>query len=329
MPTEHPYRIAIHWIFSLSLLLCVQTAQAQDDPSELIGVPSGPINESVFTGGFKATFTEPAPTICTIERSADDFRPFPNIKKYPLRVAGAGIEFGFKGQMVHTGHTATVVFNPFGKRLPTPAFDLVVVGPNGYQSRTAVEMTPTCEVNPENPATCTGTNSPTQFKPTELALPAVPHAGRYLMHLDLTIRGRRHRPQPLPFQVVDHPLAQHLKLPADYAETTRTEAPLQLIRADESVYNGPSLVLCGRKNRATVCIQTTQPISNCQEHLDAGGKIEQTTNVPLIDATVGLKNNKAASRWCKNNQLISAYTNRRWGKNTLIQALQVEGDDPQ
>jgi hypothetical protein len=329
MPTAHPYRIAIHWVFSLSLLLGTHTAQAQDDSSELIGVLSGPTNESVLTGGGKATFIEPAPTICTIERSTDDFRPFPNINKYPLRVAGAGIEFGFKGQMVHTGHTATVVLNPLGKRLPTPAFDLVVVGPNGYHSRTPVEMTPTCEVNPENPETCLGTNSPTQFKGTELVLPALPHAGRYAMHLDLTIRGRRHQPQPLPFQVVGHPLAKHLKLPADYAETAQTEAPLEIIRAGESVYNGPSLVLCGQKNRTAVCIQTTQPISNCQEHLDAGVKLVQSASVPLIDATVGLKNNKAASRWCKNNQLISAYTNRRWGKNALIQALQVEGQDPQ
>ena len=328
MPSKHPFRIATHWMFSLSLLLGANWAQAQDSSTELVGVLQ-PIDESAFSVGVKAVFTEPDPIICTLERSTDDFRPFPNINKYPMRVSGAGIEFGFKGQVVHTGHTATVVLNPIGKRLPTPAFDLVVVGPNGYHSRTPVEMTPTCEVNPENPATCAGTNSPTQFKPTELTLPALPHAGRYLMHLDLTIRGRLHRPQPLPFQVVDHPLAQHLKLPADYAETARTEASLQIIRADESVYNGPSLVLCGRKNRTAVCIQTTQPISNCQEHLDAGVQIEQTTTVPLIDATVGLKNNKAASRWCKNNQLISAYTNRRWRIKTHLQALQAQGDEPQ
>lgn len=329
MPTAHAFRTAIHWIFSLSLLLCAHTAQAQDDASELIGVLSGPMEKGTFTGGNKVTFTEPAPIICVMERSADDFRPFPNIDTYPRRVSGAGIEFGFKGQVVHTGHTATVVLNPIGRRLPTPAFDLVVVGPNGYQTRTPVAMTPTCEVNPENPATCAGTNSPTQFKRTELALPALPHAGRYTMYLDLTIRGRLHRPQPLPFQVVDHPLAQHLKLPTDYAETARTDAPLQLIRADERVYNGPSLVLCGEKNRAAVCIQTTQPISNCQEQLNAEVQVAQTTHVPLIDATVGLKHNEAASRWCNNNQLISAYTNRRWGKKALLQELQGLGKEPQ
>jgi hypothetical protein len=128
---------------------------------------------------------------------------------------------------------------------------------------------------------------------------------------------------------VDHPLAQHLKLPADYAETARTEASLEIIRAGESVYNGPSLVLCGQKNRTAVCIQTTQPISNCQKYLDAGVKLVQSASVPLIDATVGVKNNAAASRWCSNDQLISGYTNRRWRKKAFLQALQVEGHDPQ
>lgn len=328
MPTKHPFRIAIHWMFSLSLLLGANWAQAQDSSTELVGVLQS-IDESAFSGGAKAVFTEPDPIICTLERSTDDFRPFPNINKYPMRVTGAGIDFGFKGQIVHTGHTATVVFNPNRNRTTVPAFNLIVTGPNGYQSKTPVEMTPACEVSANDPAICAGTNSATQFKRTELVLPALPHAGRYAMHLDLTIKGRIHRPQNLAFQVVDHSLAQHLQLPANYAETARAESPLQIDREDKSIYNGPSLVLCGRKNRAAICIQTTQPISNCQEQIDAGLKIEQPTNVPLIDASVGVKNNKAVSNWCRNDQLFTLYTNRRWRIKTRLQELLTQGDEPQ
>jgi hypothetical protein len=325
MPISRPARIAVNPFLFLSLLIGSPIASAQEGSGSAINQALGPS----LSGGEEISVLERPPNICILTRTAPQHPEAPFIGKHPMRVTSLGVELGIGGPTPHVGLTSKFVFNPIHNYPTVSTFTLLIDGPKGYHFEAPVEMPvehmDACELIPGYPDSCKGPDALTRFHSAELVAPAWPHPGMYTVRLDATDphrSPRRHHRRT--FEVLDHPLAQYLTLPPGYTESSRTAEPVQVASEDSSVYDGPSLLLCGKKRRSEFCIRMTNPISGCQGQLDAGAQSVLHANMQSVPSQFEVDNAPFGSSWCSNNRMVTLTPNRLWGKDQILRQLQEQ-----
>jgi len=246
-----------------------------------------------------------------------------------MRITSLGVEVGVDGPTPHVGHTSKIVLKPIYNYRTAPTFTLTIRGPHGYVFEShivmPVQQLDVCEPIPHYPDSCKGPHALTRYHLTELNTPAWPHSGMYSIHIGPSKSdplARRYRGQARHFEVLDHPLAQHIALPEGYKESSRTSEDIRVATEDSTVYSGTSLVLCGQKRRTQLCIRTTTPIPSCQEQLESGAAPVLHANMASVRAHPEVENDQEATSWCSNDRMVTVYSSRRWGKARMIEQLQ-------
>ena len=328
MRITHPFRMVVKLFLPL---LLVSTLAHGQEPGSALDLLDGTARQGMlFPGQTDAVgITENPRNICTFTVTKPEHPEAPFIGKHPMNITSMGVSVGVEGPTPHVGHTSKIVLNPIYNYRTAPTFSLRINGPNGYHFESTVVMPvqhlEVCEPIPHYPDACRGPHALTRYHRAELITPPFPHSGMYSIHIGPTKSdplARRWRGQSRQFEVLDHPLAQHLALPSDFEESSRTSEDIRVASENSTVYSGASLVLCGQKRRAKICIRTTNPIPNCQEHLDAGAEPVLHANMASVRAHPAVENDLEASSWCRQDRLLTVYSKRRWGKRQSLRQLQ-------
>jgi hypothetical protein len=333
MGITRPSRIAAKLFLFLSLPVGSHIASAQEGsvPTlDLLEATGDGVRSRLVETGEIGVIEDPR-NICILTWEKPEHPEAPFIGRHPMTITSMGVKVGVEGPTPHVGHTSKIVLNPIYNYRTAPTFTVTIRGPHGYHFESPVVMPvehmEVCEPIPYYPDSCKGPHALTRYHRAELITPAWPHSGMYSIHIGPSESdpiGRRWRGQSRHFEVLDHPLAQHLALPPRYAESSRTAENIHVTSKDSSVYNGPSLVLCGQKRRSNICIRTTNPIPNCQAQLDAGAEPVLHANMASVRAHPEVENDLEASSWCSKDRLLTLYTSRRWGKSRILRQLQEQ-----
>lgn len=329
MPLGHRPLLAMRALLLLSAFLGPASASGQGSALESIDGGEGTLKlQSGATDIVQVT--ENTTHICTLTITRPEHPEAPFIGKHPMRITALGVEVGVDGATPHVGLRSKIVLNPIHNYDTAPTYTLRINGPNGYRFESAVVMPGKhldgCERTPRGTDACTCPHARARYQRTELITPAWPQAGMYAIQIvpsETDPLHRRWRGHTRHFEVMEHPLAQHLALPPGYAESSRHVEDVRVTSGGSTIYDGSSLLLCGQKRRAKICIQATHPLPNCQAQLDAGAAPGQSLHMES-QAHSELETDLQASRWCSQDRLITVHTNRRFGMAQPIGQLQEQ-----